>query len=124
LHAGRLLSLWRLPTTTTSGTRCRSAGAVHPINSSARKALVEAAWTYRHSAGVGVAHQQRQAGLPPQVREIAWKAQTRLCARYRRLMAKGKRNTVVVVAIAREIAAFLWAIARHIAPLPPMAAGV
>ena len=99
----------------------RQGGITKAGNSSARKALVEAAWTYRHSAGVGVAHQQRQAGLPLQVREIAWKAQTRLCARYRRLMAKGKRNTVVVIAIAREIAAFLWAIARHIAPLPPMA---
>jgi hypothetical protein len=52
------------------------------------------------------------------VRDVAWKAQTRLCARYRRLMAKGKRNTVVVAAIAREIAAFLWAIARHVEPMP------
>ena len=54
--------------------------------------------------------------LPEPVRDIAWKAQTRLCARFRRLLAKGKRNTVVVVAIAREIAAFLWAIARLIEP--------
>ena len=56
---------------------------------SARKVLVEAAWTYRHSAGVGIQHQQRQRGLPEQVREIAWKAQTRLCARYRRLKRRG-----------------------------------
>jgi hypothetical protein len=52
------------------------------------------------------------------VRDVAWKAQTRLCARYRRLMAKGKRNTVGVAAVAREIAAFLWAIARHVEPMP------
>jgi hypothetical protein len=56
--------------------------------------------------------------LPPQVRDIAWKAQSRLCARYRRLLARGKRNTIVVAAIAREIAAFLWAIARHVEPAP------
>jgi hypothetical protein len=56
--------------------------------------------------------------LPQQVRDIAWKAQTRLCARYRRLTAKGKRNTVVITAIAREIAAFLWAIAGQVEPAP------
>jgi hypothetical protein len=77
---------------------------------------VEAAWTYRHSAGLGVDHQRRQRDLPEPVRDIAWKAQTRLCARYRRMTAKGKRNTVVVVAIAREIAAFLWAIAHQVEP--------
>jgi hypothetical protein len=91
-------------------------------NSRARKALVEAAWTYRHSAGTGVQHQQRQKDLPQVVRDIAWKAQTRLCARFRRLRAKGKRNTIIAVAIAREIAAFLWAIAQHVAPQPSSAA--
>ncbi|HSZ94616.1 MAG TPA: hypothetical protein VK822_35135, partial [Acetobacteraceae bacterium] len=66
----------------------------------------------------GVDHQRRQKDLPEPVRDIAWKAQTRLCARFRRLLAKGKRNTLVVVAIAREIAAFLWAIVRLIEPRP------
>ena len=56
------------------------------------------------------------ADLPGAVRDLAWRAQTRLCARFRCLLAKGKRNTVVVVAIAREIAAFLWAIARVVEP--------
>jgi hypothetical protein len=50
------------------------------------------------------------------VRDIAWKAQSRLCARYRRLVARGKRNTVAITAIAREIAAFLWAIAHEVEP--------
>lgn len=119
-HPRQLMAfLGLVPSERSTGETRRQGGITKAGNSSARKALVEAAWTYRHSAGVGVDHQQRQAGLPPEVREIAWKAQTRLCARYRRLMAKGKRNTVVVVAIAREIAAFLWAIAHHIAPPPP-----
>jgi len=52
------------------------------------------------------------------VREIAWKAQVRLCARYRRLMATGKRQTLVTTAIAREMAAFLWAIGREVTPRP------
>jgi transposase len=123
-HPRQLMAfLGLVPSERSTGEIRRQGGITKAGNSSARKALVEAAWTYRHSAGMGVQHHQRQADLPPQVREIAWKAQTRLCGRYRRLMAKGKRNTVVIVAIARELAAFLWAIARHSAPLPQMAAG-
>ena len=51
--------------------------------------------------------------LPKAVRDIAWKAQVRLCARYRRLSAAGKKLPVVTAAIAREMAAFLWAIGRE-----------
>ena len=58
----------------------------------------------------------RLEGLPKPVRDIAWKAQVRLCARYRRLNAIGKKPPVVVAAIAREMAAFLWAIGREVAP--------
>jgi len=54
--------------------------------------------------------------LPKAVREIAWKGQIRLCARYRRLSNAGKKLPVVVAAIAREMAAFLWAIGREVAP--------
>ena len=50
------------------------------------------------------------------VRDIAWKAQLRLCGRYRKLMARGKRQGVVTTAIAREMAAFLWAIGREVEP--------
>ena len=57
-----------------------------------------------------------QQGVSEEVKAIAWKAQVRLCARYRRLMAAGKRQTVVTTAIAREMAAFLWAIGREIQP--------
>src|SRR3982074_1131111 len=110
-----------VPSQRSTGQTKRQGGITKAGNISARKALVEAAWTYRHSAGVGVRHHQRQHALPEQVRAIAWKAQARLCGRYRRLMAKGKRNTVVIVAIARELAAFLWAIAHHVEPLPLMA---
>ena len=118
-HPRQLMAfLGLVPSERSTGETKRQGGITKAGNSSARKALVEAAWTYRHAAGMGVQHQQRQAALPEQVRAIAWKAQTRLCARYRRLMAKGKRATVVVVAIAREIAAFLWAIAHQVAPLP------
>lgn len=118
-HPRELMAfLGLVPSERSTGETRRQGGITKAGNAHARKALVEAAWTYRHSAGIGRDHQERQQGLPQQVRDIAWKAQTRLCARYRQLMAKGKRNTVVVTAIAREIAAFLWAIARQIEPAP------
>jgi transposase len=121
-HPRKLMAfLGLVPSERSTGQTKRQGGITKAGNISARKALVEAAWTYRHSAGVGVRHHQRQHALPEQVRAIAWKAQARLCGRYRRLMAKGKRNTVVIVAIARELAAFLWAIAHHVEPLPLMA---
>jgi transposase len=85
-------------------------------NRRARRALVEAAWTYRYPARVSEALRVRLEGLPKAVRDIAWKAQVRLCARYRRLSASGKKPPVVVAAIAREMAAFLWAIGREVAP--------
>jgi hypothetical protein len=78
--------------------------------------LIEAAWTYRFPARVSEALRVRLEGLPKAVRDIAWKAQVRLCTRYRRLSAAGKKLPVVVAAIAREIAAFLWAIGREVAP--------
>jgi hypothetical protein len=58
---------------------------------------------------------KRQDGLSPEVQAIAWKCQVRLCARFRRLMAKGKNRNAVVTATARELAAFMWAIAKETA---------
>ena len=51
------------------------------------------------------------------MRDIAWKAQLRLCRRYQRLLAKGKTKNVVVVAIARELVGFMWAIAKEVKPI-------
>lgn len=118
-HPRKLMAfLGLVPSERSTGETRRQGGITKAGNARARSALVEAAWTYRHSAGLGVGHQRRQLELPEKVREIAWKAQARLCARYRRLAAKGKRVTVVTTAIARELAAFLWDIARHVDPAP------
>ena len=87
------------------------------FNNHVRKILVEAAWSYRMQARVSRLLLKRQQGLPDQVCKIAWKAQLRLCARYRRLVAKGKTRQKVVTAIARELSAFLWAIAKQVQPL-------
>lgn len=86
-------------------------------NRRARRVLVEGAWSYRYPARVTEPIRVRLEGLPKAVREIAWRARTRLCARYRRLMAAGKKKPIVVAAIAREMAAFLWAIGRQVEPV-------
>ena len=92
-----------------TGERVRRGGITKAGNPRVRRVLIEGAWTYRFPARMSRLLQERQQGLPKTVRAIAWKAQVRLCARYRRLMAAGKRQTVVTTAIAREMAAFLWA---------------
>ena len=79
-----------------------------------RKALVEADWAYRMQARVSGLLLKRQQGVPQQICRIAWKAQLSLCARFRRLTAKGKRKQKVFTAIARELSAFLWAIAKQV----------
>ena len=58
----------------------------------------------------------RQERQPKPIRDIAWKGQLRLCARYRKLARSGKPANVVTAAIARELAGFIWAIARHVSP--------
>jgi transposase len=124
-HPRELMAfLGLVPSERSTGETRRQGGITKTGNIRARKALIEAAWTYRHPAGIGIAHQRRQTQLPRKVRDIAWKAQVRLCARYRRLMARGKPTTVATTAIAREIAAFLWDIARHVAPAPVKVAAV
>jgi len=84
-------------------------------NRRARRILVECSWSYQHPPRVGKEKQERVAAAPPAVREIAWKAQCRLTARYRALIRKGKLKTVAVTAVARELSAFIWAINREIA---------
>jgi len=83
-------------------------------NRRARRILVECSWSYQHPPRVGKEKQERVAAAPPAVREIAWKAQCRLSARYRALTRKGKLKTVAVTAVARELSAFIWAINRQI----------
>jgi transposase len=105
-----------VPAESSTGDTTRRKGLTLAGNRRARWALVEAAWTYRYPARVSDALRARLEGLPKPVRDIAWKAQVRLCARYRRLSATGKKLPIVVAAITREIAGFLWAISREVAP--------
>jgi transposase len=103
-----------VPSEHSSGPNIRRGGITKTGNGHVRKALVEAAWAYRMQARVSRVLLKRQQGVPQKVCRIAWKAQIRLCARFRRLAAKGKPKQKVVTAIARELSAFLWAIAKQV----------
>ena len=81
-------------------------------NGHVRRVLVEAAWQYRYPARKTAVLQRRAERASEQVQEIAWKAQKRLCTRYRLLEARGKLKVQVCIAIARELAGFIWAIGQ------------
>jgi transposase len=83
-------------------------------NRRARRMLVECSWSYQHPPRVGQAKQAKVDAAPAEVREIAWKAQHRLYRRYRALIRNRKLKTVAIVAIARELAGFIWAVARSV----------
>jgi transposase len=102
------------PSEYSSGERRRQGGITKGGNSHARRALVEGAWAYRYPAKVSRHLQLRLEKLPAEIQGIGWKAQVRLGRRYRQLIARGKHANQVVVAIAREMAAFVWAIARTV----------
>ena len=101
-----------------SGARRQQGSIPKPGNTHARRALVEGAWAYRYPAQVRRHLPLRLAKLPKSIQAISWKAQVRLCTRSRKLLAKGKNANQVVVAIARELSAFMWAMAKHIAVTP------
>jgi transposase len=107
-----------IPSEYSSGERRRQGSITKTGNTHARRALVEGAWAYRYPAKVSRHLQLRLEMLPKPIQDISWKAQVRLCKRYRRLMARGKHANQVVVAIARELAGFMWAIAKQVSVTP------
>jgi transposase len=94
----------------TSGERTRRGGITKTGNAHLRRIVTEAAWAYRHRPSIGATLRKRQATVAPEVKEIAWKAQHRLHARYRHLIMKGKCPQNAVTAVGRELLGFIWAI--------------
>ena len=103
-----------VPGERSTGDTVRKDGITKAGNSRARRTLVESAWTYRYPPRIGKVKLYHLQRVTPAIRDIAWKAQSRLCARFRALAARGKKSTVAVTAVARELAAFIWAIARAV----------
>jgi transposase len=106
-----------IPSEYSSGGARRQGGITNAGNGRARRALNEAAWAYRHPAKVSAHIQSRIDRLPKPIQDLGWKAQVRLCKRFRRLVARGKHPNVAVTAVARELIAFMWAIAKAV-PVP------
>lgn len=101
-----------VPSEHSTGDKVKRSGITKAGNRRARRILVECSWSYRHPPRLGKETLAKVAAAPRAVQEIAWKAQSRLSARYRALTRRGKRPTVVVTAIARELSGFIWAVNR------------
>jgi transposase len=112
-RAARVMSYLGLVTSEDSSGQRRRQGAITKTGSRhARRLLVEAAWHYRRAPARGHALKRRQAGQSAHVLALSWTAQRRLHQRWQRLeRERGKRSTIVAVAVARELAGFCWAIA-------------
>jgi len=103
-----------VPSEHSSGPKRRQGAITKAGNSAARRMLVEIAWHYRFEPRVSPIIATRQDSLPKAVTDIAWKAQLRLTAKYKRLSARRVMKTKAVVAVARELAGFVWAIGREV----------
>jgi transposase len=111
---GRLMSYVGLVPSESSSGETRRQGKITKTGSKhARRLLVEASWHYRKTPARGVTLQRRQDGQPAQIVAISWQAQRRLHQVWKRLAEqRGKRRTIVAVAVARELAGFCWALAH------------
>jgi len=107
-----------LPSAYSRGERRRQGAMTTAGNTHARRALVEGAWAYRYPAKVSRHLPLRLENQPKIIQDLSWQAQVRLCQRYRQLIARGKHAHVVTVAMARELAGFMWAMAQQV-PVTP-----
>jgi transposase len=119
-HPRALMSyLGLVPSEYSSGASRRQGAITRCGNKHARRLLIEAAWNNRFKAQISRCLEVRQEGQPKAIRQIAWKAQLRLSKRWRSLGVGRKLNqNKICVAIARELAGFVWDVARH-TPLKP-----
>jgi transposase IS116/IS110/IS902 family protein len=113
-----MTDLGLIPSAYSSGERRRQGPITNAGHTHARRARVEGAWAYRDPAPVSRHIQLRLEPLPKPIQDSSWKAHVRLCQRVRRLLARGKHANQVVVAMARALVGFLWAMAKQV-PVTP-----
>jgi transposase len=102
-----------VPSEHSSGESKRHGRITRTGNGHVRRVLVEAAWAYRYRPSMSFEIRKRNEGVAPEVKKIAWRAQQRLHGRYQKLMGRGKTKQKTVVAIARELAGFIWGIGQQ-----------
>ena len=110
-----------VPSEHSSGRRRRQGAITLSGNGHARRMLVECAWSYRFPARQTMHLKRKAKAASAEAKVIAWRAQKRLCGRYRQLTQAGKNVKLVCVAIARELIGFIWDIVRHVMPGQPRA---
>ncbi|WP_371171536.1 IS110 family transposase [Aliiroseovarius sp. 2305UL8-7] len=116
-HPRQLMAfLGLVPGERSSGETTRRGRITKTGNILARSTLIEAAWAYRQPAKIGMQMMLRQEGIPQAAKDIGWKAQVRLCGRYRRLVARGKKMPLAITAVARELVGFIWVLAHTVEP--------
>lgn len=116
-HPRKLMSfLGLVPSEFSSGASKQRGAITRTGNARVRRLLIESAWNYRHPARISRAIEERQHGLAPSIIETAWKAQIRLCHRYRKLRYRGLHQNKTCTAIARELTGFIWAIGQQTKP--------
>jgi transposase len=98
-----------VPSEYSSGQRVVRGHITRAGNRHVRTQLIESAWAYQHHPNVGARLRSRHDGVPPDTVARAWAAQQRLCRRFRQLGGRKDSRNVVVTAIARELAGFVWA---------------
>ena len=101
-----------VPSEHSSGNQRHQGSITKAGNGHARRMLVECAWLYRFPAKVAPILQKRLEKVSPEIRDIAWRAQIRLCGRFRKLTARKLQHNKITVAIARELTGFVWAIMK------------
>ena len=105
-----------VPSEHSSGSRRRQGAVTLTGNRHARRMLVESAWSYRFPARQTMHLKRKAAGAPEEAKAVAWKAQKRLCGRYRDMTRAGKNTKLVCVAVARELTGFIWDIVCRVMP--------
>ena len=110
-----------VPSEHSSGARRHQGGITRTGNGHVRRTLVESAWSYRFPARRTAHLERKAAAASDEAKEIAWKAQRRLCGRYRHLLQAGKNSKQANVAVARELSGFVWDIVRREMPRVPPA---
>jgi transposase len=116
-HPRQLMAfLGLVPSEYSTGMKTQRGGITKAGNARVRRTLIEGAWAYRWAPRVGAQKLYQHRKVSAEIQDIAWKAQSRLTGRYRRLTKAGKKSTVATTAVARELVGFMWDIARRSMP--------
>lgn len=107
-----------VPSEASTGDKVKRGPITKTGNRRVRRMLVECTWSYQFPPRLSKEKQVKVEAVPKAVREIAWKAQSRLHQRYRALLRRGKLKNVAVTAVAREFVGFIWAVAQAVGPAP------